>query len=381
MRDPVSRGQRVRAGMRGPKHRLFDRQPAVERAKHHPGPRVQVVGVVEHHFVVPVQQAPPLARETVGQRRPPRGHCRLDRMRDGVESRGGGHVGRLRQGQLRIEHCDPERRRRVAARHLDAGRGVGHHRVALRFAAGAGGRRDADHRQQRPRRLAVSPIVFHPAAVGEQKVDALGAVHRTAATQADDGVDRVRTGGRAPGVDHGGIGIHIELVESHGGDAGPREQSFRQRHVSGLDQTVVRHEQRAPEPQLRGDGAEAPDRAAAEHQPRAGLKLERGQRFASRPGRYRLGRRRVAGGRMHWIRPHRVSPYGNSPSAQRAAGAAGTAGSYIQSVGLLGPVHDESEPRRGVASHQVGDDVVGPNVIGYRDPQQPAGVRIEGGVP
>ena len=60
---------------------------------------------------------------------------------------------------------------------------VGDHRVALRLAAGAGGGRNADHRQQRRGRLAVAAVVGDLAAVGEQEVDALGAVERAAAAE------------------------------------------------------------------------------------------------------------------------------------------------------------------------------------------------------
>ena len=85
-----------------------------------------------------------------------------------------------------IENRHAERGPLVAAGHFHVRLGVGDQRVRLRLAAGAGGRRHGDHRQQRPGRLALPPIVLHPPAARIEKVDSLRAVHRAAAAEADD---------------------------------------------------------------------------------------------------------------------------------------------------------------------------------------------------
>ncbi len=53
---------------------------------------------------------------------------------------------------------------------------VGDQGVGLRLAAGSGGSWNSDHRQQRPRGFGIAMIVAHLSTVGQQQVDALGAI-------------------------------------------------------------------------------------------------------------------------------------------------------------------------------------------------------------
>src|SRR6185369_3877154 len=90
---------------------------------------------------------------------------------------------RLRNRESRIEERDAKRCFWIATRHLRMCLGVGNQRVTLSFTSGAGGGRYRNHRQHRLSRLSVAAIVRHAATVGQQKIDALGAVHRAATTE------------------------------------------------------------------------------------------------------------------------------------------------------------------------------------------------------
>ena len=189
----------IGAGVRRAEHRLLDRDAGEVRAELHHRPGFHVGRVHDDTLEAVGEQAPRLVRERVRQRRAARRHRGLDGMRDRVDARRGRNGRRSAGGQLGIEDRDAERGRRIAARHLHVRAGIGDHRVALRLAAGAGGRGNADRRQQRRRGLAVAAVLAHLAAVGEQEIDPLGAVERAAAADGDDRIERtVLPGERAP---------------------------------------------------------------------------------------------------------------------------------------------------------------------------------------
>ena len=96
-----------------------------------------------------MDQPPRLAREGLRERRPRGRDEGLDGVRERVVARGRGHAGRLADGELGVEERHLERRARVAARHLHVRRVSARDGVGLRVAPGAGGGRDADHRQHR----------------------------------------------------------------------------------------------------------------------------------------------------------------------------------------------------------------------------------------
>ncbi len=171
-----------------------------------------VARLLHHAFERRAQQIPGALRKRVRERRPSGRDPRLDSVGDRVVAGHRRDAARRAHRELGIENRDLHRRRRIAARHLHMRRGIGDDGIALRLAPGAGGRRNADHRQQRCVRLAVSTVVGHRAAVGQQEVDALGAVERAAAAEPDDRVDPERRGKGAAGLDHRGIGILAEVV-------------------------------------------------------------------------------------------------------------------------------------------------------------------------
>ena len=156
---------------------------------------------------------------------------------------------------------------RIAARHLRVRLGVGNQRVRLRLAAGARRRRNADRRQHRLRGLAVPAVVAHRAAVGQDEVDPLRAIERAAAAERDDRVDRRRRGVRAPGFDHRGIGVRVEVVEDVPDDAGRLQAGDRASHDAGRHDPLVGDDQRSRKCQLARERAQLVQRAIAENHP------------------------------------------------------------------------------------------------------------------
>src|SRR5688572_1268419 len=150
-------------------------------------------------------------------------------MRDRVESRSRGDAARLRNRQRRIEYRDAKSSLRIAAGHFDMTVRRGNQRVTLRLASGAGSGWNRDHRQHRFCRFAVTAIVLHAAAVGENEIDALGAIHRTTAAESDDRIDlfvRSKLGAR---IDHTRIRVYFEIVKA---------DDFNSRRAKWLDRFV-----------------------------------------------------------------------------------------------------------------------------------------------
>ena len=179
--------------------------------------------------------------------------------------------------QLGIEERDAERGLLVAAGHLHVRLGVGDERERLRLAAGAGGRRHGDHRQHRPRGLADAPVVLHPAAVGVEEVDALGAVHRAAAAEADDQVG-IEAAWRtpAPASTWSVVGFSADAVEQLRLDAGLVAATSSPRcGMAGRDDARVADDQRPPCAELAGQARRARRSCRAEDDPRARLEVER----------------------------------------------------------------------------------------------------------
>ena len=82
-----------------------------------------------------------------------------------------------------------EARFAVAAGHFGTRIGAGNKGVGLGLAARSGCGGDADGGQHGLGGFAVALVVLHLAVVGEQEIDAFGAVHSAAAAQGDDQVD------------------------------------------------------------------------------------------------------------------------------------------------------------------------------------------------
>ncbi len=162
--------------MRGPEHRRFDCHSGEVRPELHRLPGIDVARVEQDALEGVGQQPPCLVRKGFGEGCAACADSGLDRVSNRVDTSRGGHHGRCRNRQLRIEEGHAEGRRWVAARHLHPGLRICDDAVALRLAPRAGCRRDPDHRQQRRPGPAEPAVVGHLAAVGQQEVDALRAI-------------------------------------------------------------------------------------------------------------------------------------------------------------------------------------------------------------
>ena len=229
--------------MAGPQHGMLDRQPGKVSPQQHGPPGAEVLRVSQHPLVVPFQQSPGFPGITLGQGVALGGDKALHRVGDGIEPGRGRHLSRLGERQNRIQQHRPETGFRIPASHLLMGIRIGNERIALGLAPGAGGGGDADHGQQISFGLAVSPVVLHAPAVGQHEVDALGAIQRAASSQSNDGVRPV-TGSELPTpLDHGGIGVDVEIMERHRLDSGRPERNQRFLRVTRGLQARVRHQQ------------------------------------------------------------------------------------------------------------------------------------------
>ena len=164
-------------------------------------------------------------------------------MRDGVDPRVGGDYRGLRQRQFRIENRDGRGSLRVAARHFLMRLLVGDQGERLRFAARAGGGGDSDQRQHGLGRFSDSPVVLHASTVGEQKVDALGAVHRAAAAKTDDQVDFVLFGECKAGIDMRRSRVFLYVTEDDSREALGFEKANGGSRVAGADDAGVGDDQ------------------------------------------------------------------------------------------------------------------------------------------
>ena len=79
-----------------------------------------------------------------------------------------------------------EARFAVAAGHFGIRVGAGNQGVGLGLAARSGGGRNADRGQHGLSSFAIALVGLHLAAVGQQEIDALGAIHSAATAQGDD---------------------------------------------------------------------------------------------------------------------------------------------------------------------------------------------------
>ena len=198
-------------------------------------------------------------------------------------------VGRLRDGHFRVEDGDAEGGLAVAAGHFQVRLLVGDQGERLGLAAGAGRGRHADGRQHRLGRLAEALVVGHLAAVGQQEVDALGAVHRAAAADGDDEVDAVRAGERpAPASTCRVVGFSSTPSKTNDLQAGLAQRRQGALRMAGRLQAGVGDEQDAPAAQLARQLAQAGERAGPEDDARQRVVVERRQ--APRRG-CRLARR------------------------------------------------------------------------------------------
>ena len=196
-------------------------------------------------------EAKRLARKERRNRRALARDRRLQRVRQRIDSRAGGHARRLRDGQQRIENGDARGRLRIEARHLLMRLLIRDQRGALALAAGARGRRDGDEREHRLRRLAHAPVVLHLAAIGEEKVAPLRGIHGGAAAEADEQIDaapRAPPPRSDPRRRWSGFRAPAEYTSTSRPAAAMKPD--RAPRVPGAHDPLIRHEQRAPRAEL-----------------------------------------------------------------------------------------------------------------------------------
>ena len=190
-------------------------------------------------------------------------------MGHGVDAGGSGYRRRHAGQQFSVEENAVEAGFAVTAGHLLARLFPGDDGVALRFAAGAGRCRDADGGQHGRVRFTVTQVVLHATAVGEQKVDALGAVHGTAATEPDDEVDGLSTvmGTGDAGADVGCRRVLTDVAESKVRQSGAAQRvSSAIANAGGLDSFVGDDEDR-PGRELAGELAKLVKGVTADEEP------------------------------------------------------------------------------------------------------------------
>src|SRR5262249_38485295 len=116
--------------------------------------------------------------------------------------------------------------------------------------------------------------VGHRPAVRQDEVDALRAVHRAAAPEADERVDLLLRSEGGSARDHVRVGIVAKVVEGHAFDSGVRERPSGRRHVARLDEPLVGDEERPAEAELARELAEAGERALPVDDPGPGDEVE-----------------------------------------------------------------------------------------------------------
>ena len=111
----------------------------------------------------------------------------LDRLRQCVETAGGGDGGRAVVGQLRVHEREVGVQPGAAQRLLDAGFGVEQYRVGSDFRSGSGsGRHFGQKDAVSGNFAAVVEVIRDRAGQGQQRRHALGGVHRRTPAPADD---------------------------------------------------------------------------------------------------------------------------------------------------------------------------------------------------
>ena len=185
-------------------------------------------------------------------------------MGDGIDAGGGGHTSGNAADQLRIENGSGEANLLVAARHLAMRRLLRDEGVALGLASRSCGGRNPDRGQHRLLCFSVAPVVLHAAAVRQQKVDSLGAVHGAAAAEPDDELYLITL----PRTRDALADMRRRRVLLHPGEHGVRNRCPLQRlqrpvdYAGLLDPGVGDHEYGAVT-QLAGEFAEPVDGVAA----------------------------------------------------------------------------------------------------------------------
>ena len=122
--------------------------------------------------------------------------------------------------------------------------------------------------------FAVTAIIGHAAAVGDEEIDPFGAVHRTATAESDEGIDILRSGEGAAGFDHARVGVRLEIVKANDVDSHGAQSRQRFFNVSRSDEPAIGHQQRATKSEFDCQLPEFVDSTRAENDAGAGLEIK-----------------------------------------------------------------------------------------------------------
>ena len=273
--DAVAPGQRVGAGVGGSEHGVLDGDPGPVGAEEHlasPGPGGRVGDPV---LKGAEEEAGGLSRVQARGGVGVGGREALHGVGHGVDGGGRYGPGGRRERQLRVEDHGAEAGPGVAAGHLPVIGLARDQGEALGLAAGARRGRHADGGQHGSAGAAIALVVLHAAAVAEQEVDALGAVHGAAAAEADDGGHgAVAAGGLDPGLHLPGGGVLADPVEAHHLESGRGQGVGRPPGVPRGPHAGVGDQQHRTPREPRGLGSQLAEAAGTEEDPRSALVVE-----------------------------------------------------------------------------------------------------------
>ena len=148
-------------------------------------------------------------------------------------------------------------------------------RTTPSFASSACRSRDPDHRQQRRGGLPVPTVVGDRSAVAQHEVDALRAVERAAAANADDRIDVQRTRECHSSIDHRAIRVDPDPVEEKRFDVLGSKSVEDAVGMPGLADARVGDDECAAEAKVPCDLSHARDGTRPEQHARSWLKIER----------------------------------------------------------------------------------------------------------
>ena len=147
-------------------------------------------------------------------------------------------------------------------------------RVRLGFASGPGRCGDCHHRQQRFLGFSVSPVVGHAPAIGQEKINSLGAIHRAAASQPNQEINPVFAGRQPAALRHGRSRILPEIVKGGEVEARFLQHSAGVLDVARSEQARIGNHENARPAQLAHKLPQAVHSSHAEMDPCRGLEVE-----------------------------------------------------------------------------------------------------------
>ena len=273
--NPVIGGQGIGAGMGGAEHGIFDRQPGQMRSQQHLAPGGGILALLQDRLEICFQEMPGFPGKHLRHGIAPGGNETFQGMGDGIDAGHRGYFIGHTLGQQRIEDHNAEARLDIAAGHLAVGFLLRDQGVRLSFAAGAGGGGHPDGGQHRLYRLAAAPVILHPAAVGQQKINPLGAIHGAASPQPDNAVNAAEILRKlTAGLHVAGGGIFYHIMEYLGLHPGCFQGPQRPGHMPGADNPGIGDQQHPLRRQRAGQLSQPLQGVLSEDHPGGRLKIK-----------------------------------------------------------------------------------------------------------